>query len=221
MLEHNCNKVSIFNELAHHTSGMLSSIKDVLKYIDTSSECIKSPQQMRYHLELIRKFTTDAEEIVREMSSLSQIEKENCDCVKEEGFSQENPEVKENHTQEDFVFYKILVVDDQEINRYILVEILEKLGHIVEEACDANEALEKLDNSIQIVITDFSMPNITGDTLALEIKKMYPHIYIILLTGYDEDPSIKSEFFDGVLKKPIDPVKLVDCISSVLTVSNV
>jgi|SRR5262245_426136 len=80
----------------------------------------------------------------------------------------------------------ILVVDDDALVLMNTVAMLEDLGHTVFEAYSGKEALEFLrrEDSIDVVVTDQAMPQMTGTELAKVIRSEWPDIPILLATGY-------------------------------------
>ena len=82
----------------------------------------------------------------------------------------------------------ILVVDDDALVLMNTVAMLEDLGHDVFEAYSGKEALEILrqNDSIQIVITDQAMPQMSGTQLAEAIKLEWPDLIVLLATGYTD-----------------------------------
>lgn len=88
----------------------------------------------------------------------------------------------------------ILVVDDDELVLSNTRDMLEDLGHNVIEASSALQAIRLLDQvaTIDLVITDFAMPVMTGLQLAEAVQSKRPGMPIILATGYAELPSAPS-----------------------------
>ncbi|MCX7874399.1 MAG: ATP-binding protein [Caldimicrobium sp.] len=106
---------------------------------------------------------------------------------------------------------RILVVDDEADIREGLQFILQDLGHEVATAGRATEAIEIFQKSLDqgkpfdLVITDYTMPELTGDQLLLRLKEIYPNFKSILSTGYTDIPIIthhKTFGFDAYLLKP-------------------
>ena len=66
----------------------------------------------------------------------------------------------------------------------------ECLGHAAIEAASAANALEVLrsDLDVDIVITDYAMPEMNGSQLATEIRRIRPHVPVVVATGYAEIP---------------------------------
>ncbi|AEH51715.1 response regulator [Pseudothermotoga thermarum] len=80
---------------------------------------------------------------------------------------------------------KILVVEDEENVRLLISEELQDMGHIVETASNAEEALKKLqEKSFDLVTIDIEMPGMNGIELAGTLRQKFPRIKIILLTAY-------------------------------------
>ncbi|OGV32456.1 MAG: hypothetical protein A2020_02055 [Lentisphaerae bacterium GWF2_45_14] len=79
---------------------------------------------------------------------------------------------------------KIVVVDDEKIIRALLQEILKKAGHEVFVTGSADEALEITnEKSPDILITDIFMPEKSGLELIMEVKKSFPSIKTIAISG--------------------------------------
>lgn len=105
---------------------------------------------------------------------------------------------------------KVLVVDDDAINRLILQKLFEREKHTVLTAQNGLEAIHKLqdEEDINIVITDIMMPEMDGIELLAEIKlnDKINRIPIIGFTAGDIDyfRSITSVAFDRLLPKPMN-----------------
>jgi signal transduction histidine kinase len=80
----------------------------------------------------------------------------------------------------------ILLVDDEDLVRAGTSEMLAELGHTVVEASSGADALQQIDENpgVDLVITDYLMPGMTGAELAAEIQKRRPELPILLATGY-------------------------------------
>jgi len=123
---------------------------------------------------------------------------------------------------EDLKGDKVLVVDDNTINRQILTEIMNKWGLRCVEAASAADALEllkKMPNSdpFKIVITDNQMPEMDGVEFVKEIKKHseWSDIVIIMLSSMNMLMKNKKEsenLFDSFLTKPVKHSNLLDAI---------
>jgi CheY-like chemotaxis protein len=102
--------------------------------------------------------------------------------------------------------YTILVVDDEELIRNLVVTFLSKLGHSCLTAVDGVDALDKMKgNKIDAVITDIKMPNMDGIHLIIEISRQYPKLPIMVMTAFDEEYSAGTAISVGArefIKKP-------------------
>jgi PAS domain S-box-containing protein len=110
----------------------------------------------------------------------------------------------------------ILAVDDDALVLMNTTAMLEDLGHKVLEASNGHEALEVLraNANIDIVITDFAMPRMTGRDLAAAIAKERPGLPVVLATGYAELPT-GSEVDAHRLPKPFGQTELARAIAEV------
>ncbi|WP_052161449.1 hybrid sensor histidine kinase/response regulator [Hoeflea sp. BAL378] len=86
---------------------------------------------------------------------------------------------------------RILMVDDDVLIAMSSVDMLEDLGHQVVEANSGEQALDILASGqpFDLIITDYSMPRMTGAELAREARRMRPEIPILIATGYAELPA--------------------------------
>lgn len=112
----------------------------------------------------------------------------------------------------------VLAVDDDALVLMNTTLMLEDLGHQVIEAYSGVDALNTLrngDNRIDLVITDHSMPRMSGSELAAEIQAQWPDLPIVLATGYAELPSGGDNRLPR-LGKPFSQDQLQDVITTVL-----
>lgn len=101
---------------------------------------------------------------------------------------------------------RCLVVDDEVMVRSVIREYLTSEGHSVETAGSGAEALEKFEiGKFDVVLTDWAMPGMTGDRLAIRLKELSSSLPIIMLTGFGELIKAKGQQPAGVdilLSKP-------------------
>ena len=85
---------------------------------------------------------------------------------------------------------RILMVDDDALIAMSSVDMLEDLGHAVTEANSGAQALKILEagEKFDLMITDYSMPGMTGGQLAKAVRDMLPDLPILLATGYADLP---------------------------------
>ena len=80
--------------------------------------------------------------------------------------------------------YRILVVDDEEIIRQLLVRAFGEVQYHVEAVEDAEAALNRIkEDSFNLLITDLKMPRISGMDVLREIKNVNPYMEVIIITG--------------------------------------
>jgi len=117
---------------------------------------------------------------------------------------------------------QILLVDDEKQIIDIEQQILERLGYKVTPKTDSEEALEEfaaLPERFDLVITDMTMPKMTGDQLARKLMEIKPDIPVILCTGFNEtitEEKALSMGIDKFIMKPIVKDELAGTIRSVL-----
>jgi CheY-like chemotaxis protein len=102
----------------------------------------------------------------------------------------------------------ILVVEDHDESRQIIVRSLVEEGYQVVEARDGVQALSLLtsDRGIDLVITDIGMPNMGGLQLAKRLTLVARPPVLLFISGYDQNP---AEVPGALLAKPFDPDRLV------------
>jgi signal transduction histidine kinase/ActR/RegA family two-component response regulator len=116
----------------------------------------------------------------------------------------------------------ILFVDDEAPILKISTKLLENLGYTVTARTSSVEALELFKSKpdlFDLVITDMTMPNMTGEVLAVEMMKIKPDIPVILCTGYSKKISEDAAIQLGIKAlcyKPIVQADLAQTIRSIL-----
>ncbi len=112
---------------------------------------------------------------------------------------------------------RILVVEDEPLVREVIGVYLREDHHTIETAANGREALEKFqDGAFDLVLTDRAMPEMNGDQLAAEVKKISPHMPVVLLTGFGDLMSGMGEHpagVDLVISKPFTLNTLRDGIA--------
>jgi CheY-like chemotaxis protein len=82
---------------------------------------------------------------------------------------------------------RILVADDEDDVRRLVARALRDRGHTVTEADDGGVAMECLthaNGAFDLILTDIKMPVMDGIALALAASRDFPHIRILMMTGY-------------------------------------
>ena len=112
----------------------------------------------------------------------------------------------------------VLVVDDDPLVLTNMGAMLADLGHKAFEASSAKEALDILrrESSIELVLTDHAMPRMTGFQLIEQIQKGWPHLPVILATGFAElPPGLDPQ--QVTLAKPFTQHDLAQAVAAALT----
>ena len=118
---------------------------------------------------------------------------------------------------------RVLVIDDESQIRSMLRLMLERAGYEVEEAPDGMEGIRIYrENPVDLVISDLIMPNKDGIGMMIELKKEFPDIKIIAMSGgglnkpdgYLE--GAKKLGANWTLTKPIDREELLRAVKNTL-----
>ncbi len=116
---------------------------------------------------------------------------------------------------------RILIIEDDIALAETLADFLRVKGkYEVETAKDGLEGLKLLKNSsFDLVITDITMPYVSGIGILTILKRDYPEIPVIAITGYGEE--VKSlaheKEADAVLSKPLDHQELLNLTKEMLS----
>ncbi|MFW6413875.1 MAG: hybrid sensor histidine kinase/response regulator, partial [Verrucomicrobiota bacterium] len=115
----------------------------------------------------------------------------------------------------------ILVVDDEELIRKLVLQFLEIEGHTVETATNGKEAHARIsEKKFDLLITDWAMPELNGADLINTLRQEKVELPIVLMTGFDSDPSHDVTGIDlnadALLGKPITQESLQEAINHAL-----
>jgi PAS domain S-box-containing protein len=117
---------------------------------------------------------------------------------------------------------RILLVDDEEVLAAMGKQMLEHLGYRVTVSTNSSDALNTFQSQPQdfdLVISDRTMPRMTGFELAEQIKTIRPDIPIILCTGYSDELEVERAAALGISRmvmKPLGMNELADAVRSAL-----
>ena len=113
---------------------------------------------------------------------------------------------------------KVMIVDDDTLVMTGIAAMVQDLGHTPIEAHSASEALGMLSSgvTVDVVLTDHSMPNMTGLQLSECIQERYPGLPIILATGYAELPIDPTSLGIARLAKPCTQQEIASAINKAL-----
>jgi CheY-like chemotaxis protein len=117
---------------------------------------------------------------------------------------------------------RILFVDDESVLVNMGKQIFESLGYEVVTRTSSIEALELFKNQpdrFDLVITDMTMPNMTGEDLAQELMRIKPNIPIILCTGFSakiDGQKASAQGIRALVLKPIVKREIATTVRKVL-----
>lgn len=93
----------------------------------------------------------------------------------------------------------VLLCEDEPLIQIVMVEMLKDLGIDAIEATTAGQALAALDASVDMLISDVSLPDGSGIELAEKVRRQYPDMPVVFATGHQMQPPIENSV---VLGKP-------------------
>ncbi|MBT8338616.1 MAG: response regulator, partial [Desulfatitalea sp.] len=112
----------------------------------------------------------------------------------------------------------ILIVDDELVITKLMTNVFQQQGYRVttrSSSADALALFKKKPDSFDLVITDMTMPNMTGDLMAAEMLRSRPDLPIILCTGYSKNISEKKAADIGIRSLVIKPFSIHDMVKLV------
>lgn len=133
------------------------------------------------------------------------------------------PEPAEDDMTDDDVSDTVLVVDDQAEVRGVICAMLQRAGYTVVDSASGTEALELLcenAENIKLIVTDFSMPGMSGIELAEEVALIKPNLPVILVSGFAEAETqqkiAQTRSIVDFIRKPVQYDVLVAKVRAVL-----
>jgi CheY-like chemotaxis protein len=146
-----------------------------------------------------------------------------CEEVNDNKLVSEDKNIKKNNANNpNQSIANILLVDDSEFNRILIKEYLKHTKHIIVEAQNGQDALEKIkNNNIDIVLMDMQMPVMDGYTATKEIRKWelatnHLHTPIIAVTAYamkEEQEKSLAVGCDQHISKPISKESMINVLN--------
>lgn len=117
---------------------------------------------------------------------------------------------------------KVLIAEDNAVNRELLRELLELRGCTVHEACDGQEALQMIEQTQpELLLLDIGMPVMDGFAVIRRIREnpLLAKLPVVAVTAYamrGDQERILNSGFDGYLSKPVNPSSLANELDRIL-----
>ncbi len=105
---------------------------------------------------------------------------------------------------------RVLVVDDEELIRWSLVERLRADGHDVVEAGSVAEALDRAEHGVDLVLLDYKLPDGDGVAALRKLREFDPDIIVIMLTAYHGVETVVAAMKAGAFDYATKPFDLDD-----------
>jgi CheY-like chemotaxis protein len=111
---------------------------------------------------------------------------------------------------------KVLIAEDNAVNRELLRELLELRGYTVDEACNGEEALDAIEQTQpELLLLDIGMPVLDGFAVIRRIRgnPRFAGLPVVAVTAYamrGDRERILNSGFDGYLSKPVSPSALTE-----------
>ncbi|MGO8793329.1 MAG: response regulator [Candidatus Sulfotelmatobacter sp.] len=112
----------------------------------------------------------------------------------------------------------ILCIDDEADILLLRRKLLESHGFRVITALSGSEALRLLGEElpVDLVLLDYVMPEMNGDEVAEQLKRLHPTLPVIMMSGHPDLPNSLLERVDGYVRKGQDPEVVVGVIHRTL-----
>ncbi len=116
----------------------------------------------------------------------------------------------------------ILLVEDDDSTRKTITKILSRIGYIILEAVDGEEAVkisQEYNKPIHLVISDVVLPGMNGKELTEKLISQYPDIKAIYMSGYTDNIVVQHDIIDKgeeFFQKPLRPGLLLSKVRSIL-----
>jgi two-component system cell cycle sensor histidine kinase/response regulator CckA len=128
-----------------------------------------------------------------------------------------------HHPLEERLSATVLLVEDTSMLRQIAARVLRQRGYTVIEASNGVDALQAVSKEnlpgLELLITDVTMPMMSGDELAEAILQKFPEIRILFISGHGDDVLRKRGLLEPgyeTLPKPFTPTELLNKVRALL-----
>ena len=130
----------------------------------------------------------------------------------------EMPDIKRQRSELPKGKERIMVVDDEKSTADVMRKLLERLGYDVKRLLSSVDALETFRNNpdvFDLVLTDMTMPGLSGDALARKIMAVRSDTPVILCTGFNDKIDEKKAKEFGISAFIMKPVTLSDMAKTI------
>lgn len=112
---------------------------------------------------------------------------------------------------------RVLLVDDTDVVRVMMCEMLRQAGYRIIDVANARDALEQLrsHSDIDILITDVGLPGMNGRDLADAARELRPTLPVLFITGYTEEAESRQAFLGEGMSLLLKPFNLADLLRAV------
>ena len=111
---------------------------------------------------------------------------------------------------------RVLVVDDEKLIRWSIAQALEKAGHLVDQAETAAQALALVEKEApDLVLLDYQLPDRTGVEMMADLRKISPHVPVIMITAHASVPGAVEAIKQGIcdyISKPFEINELLQAV---------
>lgn len=114
---------------------------------------------------------------------------------------------------------RVLVVEDNELNRKLFCDLLRAHEYLVEPVRDGREAVARAREFLpDLIVMDIQMPHVTGHELILELKAdaalaRIPVMAVTAYAGREDEERIRAAGADAYVSKPISLTRFMDCVA--------
>ncbi|MCI0339704.1 MAG: response regulator [Planctomycetales bacterium] len=112
---------------------------------------------------------------------------------------------------------RVLVVDDSDLSRQLIGDILKRGGHAVTGVEDGEAALKHVEGeTFDVIVTDFMMPGMLGDELVKRVRKLKPEMPVVVVSSYyDSDlfRKVRALPVAKIINKPFSDREILGAIS--------
>lgn len=121
---------------------------------------------------------------------------------------------------------RVMVIDDNAMNVELVRYVLDDGGFVVESACDALDALQRIDHfQPELILMDMQMPGMDGIELTRHLKDdpQWRHVVIVAFTAYamhGDEAKMRAAGCDGYLSKPIHVPTFAASVRSMLAAAH-